>query len=199
MSCRRTDDIYNAWWWRFDAVLQPETRAAYQRLLEPGVGGCDTTPASSRAHLHLRGQRYGRFSPRCGLSHGLCAARARRSPRASRGAEVDKHHRGRDKPSDHAPVWVELQRVRAGRNEPCLDAAYTPSVQPLHEGIAMPNPSTQTRSSRAKAAPEPNALDLLENDHKQVKALFPQLRQARQSRGGPTTNVRPWPGRSAPC
>src|SRR5213592_2702060 len=29
-------DIYNAWLWRFDAVLQPETRAAYQRLLAQG-------------------------------------------------------------------------------------------------------------------------------------------------------------------
>lgn len=29
-------DIYNAWLWRFDAVLQPETQAAYRRLLAQG-------------------------------------------------------------------------------------------------------------------------------------------------------------------
>src|SRR5213596_2449435 len=29
-------DIYNAWLWRFDAVMQPETRAAYRRLLAQG-------------------------------------------------------------------------------------------------------------------------------------------------------------------
>jgi exodeoxyribonuclease-3 len=29
-------DIYNAWWWRFDAVLQPQARSAYQRLLAQG-------------------------------------------------------------------------------------------------------------------------------------------------------------------
>src|SRR5687768_3044731 len=29
-------DIYNAWLWRFDAVLQPESRAAHERLLAQG-------------------------------------------------------------------------------------------------------------------------------------------------------------------
>src|SRR5205085_1494294 len=29
-------DIYNAWWWRADAVMQPEARDAYRRLLEQG-------------------------------------------------------------------------------------------------------------------------------------------------------------------
>src|SRR5205085_2632912 len=29
-------DIYNAWLWRFDAVLQPESRDAYQRLIAQG-------------------------------------------------------------------------------------------------------------------------------------------------------------------
>src|SRR4029079_13433529 len=34
-------DIYNAWAWRDDAVMQPETREAWQRLL--AQGWCDTT------------------------------------------------------------------------------------------------------------------------------------------------------------
>src|SRR5205823_1796345 len=29
-------DIYNPWWWRLDAVMQPETRDAYRRLLAQG-------------------------------------------------------------------------------------------------------------------------------------------------------------------
>ncbi|HET9642586.1 MAG TPA: hypothetical protein VFP68_04340 [Burkholderiaceae bacterium] len=27
-------------------------------------------------------------------------------------AEVDREHRGREKPSDHAPVWIELEVAR---------------------------------------------------------------------------------------
>src|SRR3712207_7321897 len=37
--------IYNAWAWREDAVMQPETRAAYQRLLAQGW-------IDSHRHLH---------------------------------------------------------------------------------------------------------------------------------------------------
>ena len=29
-------DIYNEWLWRLDAVVQPETRAVFRRLLEQG-------------------------------------------------------------------------------------------------------------------------------------------------------------------
>jgi exonuclease III len=32
-------DIYNAWLWRFDAVIQPETRAAWRRLLARSAPG----------------------------------------------------------------------------------------------------------------------------------------------------------------
>src|SRR5690348_2465118 len=44
-------DIYNWWLWRFDAVLQPETRAAWQRLL--AQGWVDAT-----RHLHPRERIY---------------------------------------------------------------------------------------------------------------------------------------------
>ena len=46
-------DIYNAWRWRFDAVLQPETRAAYQRLLAQGWVDADRRAASRRADVHF--------------------------------------------------------------------------------------------------------------------------------------------------
>lgn len=38
-------DIYNEWLWREDAVVQPETRAAFRRLLEQGW--IDATRASA--------------------------------------------------------------------------------------------------------------------------------------------------------
>ncbi|MGN6530008.1 MAG: exodeoxyribonuclease III [Burkholderiaceae bacterium] len=103
------EDIYNAGSWRFDAVLQPETRAAWQRLLAQGW-------IDSARHLHPAGRRelYTfwvnelAFRRHAGfrmdfvlLSPGLRARLA--------ACGVDADQRGRDKPSDHAPMWVELR------------------------------------------------------------------------------------------
>jgi exodeoxyribonuclease-3 len=102
------DDIYNAGSWRFDAVLQSETRALWQALLAQGW-------IDSARHLHPAERKslytffVNDFAYRRGagfrmdfhlLSPGLL-------PRL-RGSGVDLEHRGRDKPSDHAPAWIEL-------------------------------------------------------------------------------------------
>jgi exodeoxyribonuclease III len=99
-------DIYNAWLWRFDAVLQPATRAAWTRLL--AQGWVDAT-----RHLHPTERIYtfwvnaDAFRRNAGfrmdfllVSPGLAARIAR--------VGVDTAERGRERPSDHAPVWLEL-------------------------------------------------------------------------------------------
>jgi exodeoxyribonuclease-3 len=101
-------DIYNAGAWRFDAVLQPETREAYQQLLDQGW-----TDSARYLHPKARKELYtfwvNEFAFQRGagfrmdfllLSQGLV-------PRLQQ-AVVDFEHRGREKPSDHAPVWIEL-------------------------------------------------------------------------------------------
>jgi exodeoxyribonuclease III len=99
-------DIYNAGSWRFDAVLQPQTRSAYERLL--AQGWIDAT-----RHLHAKERIYtfwvnaDAFRRNAGFRMDFLLL----SPvLASRlvAAEVDSEHRGREKPSDHAPVWIEL-------------------------------------------------------------------------------------------
>ena len=99
-------DIYNAWLWRFDAVLQPETRSLHERLL--GQGWIDAT-----RHLHLGERVYtfwvndNAFRRNAGFRMDfllLTPALAQRLVRA----EVDVAQRGRERPSDHAPVWIEL-------------------------------------------------------------------------------------------
>jgi exodeoxyribonuclease-3 len=103
-------DIYNRWLWRFDAVMQPETRAAYQRLL--AQGWIDAT-----RHLHPGERIYtfwvneAAFRRNAGfrmdflLLHPVLLDRLLATG-------VDAEHRGREKPSDHAPVWIELSRQR---------------------------------------------------------------------------------------
>jgi exodeoxyribonuclease-3 len=103
------DDIYNAGAWRFDAVMQPETRTAYAQLLAQGW-------TDAARHLHPTGRKElytfwvdeFAFRRNAGfrmdfllLSPGLVKRLV--------ACEVDAAHRGREKPSDHAPVWVTLK------------------------------------------------------------------------------------------
>ncbi|TWO72890.1 exodeoxyribonuclease III [Caenimonas sedimenti] len=100
-------DIYNAWLWRFDAVLQPETRARHQRLLAQGW-------ADATRQLHPAERIYSfwvnadAFRRNAGFRMDfLLLNPAATAMLADSG--VDTAHRGREKPSDHAPVWAELR------------------------------------------------------------------------------------------
>ena len=99
-------DIYNAWLWRFDAVLQPETRERYQRLLEQGW--VDTT---RRLHPDERIYTFwvnaDAFRRNAGFRMDFLVVTPSLAARLVK-AEVDRDHRGRDKPSDHAPAWISL-------------------------------------------------------------------------------------------
>jgi exodeoxyribonuclease-3 len=102
-------DIYNAWLWRFDAVLQPETRAAYQRLLAQGW-----VDATRQLHPDERVYTFWvnaeAFRRNAGFRMDFLLVDPALAQRLS-AAEVDHLHRGREKPSDHAPVWIELGHV----------------------------------------------------------------------------------------
>jgi exodeoxyribonuclease-3 len=101
-------DIYNAWLWRFDAVLQPETRAAWRRLLAQGW-----VDATRRLHPDERVYTFWvnaeAFRRGTGFRMDFLLLDPRLGGRLQR-AEVDAAERGREKPSDHAPVWAEMGR-----------------------------------------------------------------------------------------
>jgi len=99
-------DIYNPWAWRFDAVMQPQTRAAFRRLLEQGW-------VDAHRQLHPKTRLYtfwvndAAFRRNAGFRMDfvlLSPSLARRLAAAG----VDAEYRGREKPSDHAPTWVTL-------------------------------------------------------------------------------------------
>jgi len=100
-------DIYSPNSWRNDALLQPESRDAWRRLLQRGW-----TDAIRRLHPGAPMYTYwdyfrNRWTRDAGMriDHLLLNERA-----ASRlaAAGVDRSVRGREKPSDHAPAWIEL-------------------------------------------------------------------------------------------
>ncbi|WP_370190258.1 exodeoxyribonuclease III [Qipengyuania sp.] len=91
-----------------DALMQPESRDAYRRLLDDGwTDAIDT--------LNPRGGVWTYWDYQAGAwqrDHGFRIDHVLLSPElADRmvAAGVDKEYRGREKASDHAPVWVELR------------------------------------------------------------------------------------------
>ncbi len=100
-------DIYNPASWRKDALLQPETRAAYRKLLDQGW---------TDAIRYLHGETpiytfWDFFRDRYSRDAGLRIDHLLLNPAALarlREAGVDRAVRAREKPSDHAPAWVVL-------------------------------------------------------------------------------------------
>ena len=104
-------DIYNWWLWRWDAVLQPQTRAAYERLLAQGW-------IDAHRHLHPKRRIYtywvnADFLRRnAGFRMDFLLVTPSLLPRLN-AAEVDVEHRAREKASDHAPTWIALEDYAA--------------------------------------------------------------------------------------
>lgn len=102
-------DIYNPQSWRRDALLQPESREAYARLLAQGW-------TDSLRTLHPKQPMYTFWDyfrehwPRdAGLRIDHLLLNRTLAPRL-RKAGVDRWVRGLPKASDHAPAWVALAR-----------------------------------------------------------------------------------------
>ena len=102
-------DVFSAKATQHDALLQPETRAAWRRILHQGW-----TDALRALHPDdPRLYTFWDYTAGCWqrdmgfrLDHLLCSPEA-----ADRlvGADVDRWARGEEKASDHAPTWVELR------------------------------------------------------------------------------------------
>jgi len=111
-------DIYNPKSWRKDALLQPESRAAYDKLLAQGW-------VDSLRHLHPDERIYTfwdyfrqHWQRDAGLRIDHILLNAALAPRL-KAAGVDRWVRGEAHASDHAPVWVEL----GGKAAPARKAA----------------------------------------------------------------------------
>ena len=100
-------DIYATRSWAKNALLQPAPRAAYRRLLAQGW-----TDAIRALHPDERIYTFwdylrGAWPRDAGLRIDHLLLSESIEPRL-RSAGVDRHVRGRDNASDHAPVWIEV-------------------------------------------------------------------------------------------
>jgi exodeoxyribonuclease-3 len=101
------DDVFSVRAMAHDALLQPESRAAFRHILHQGWTDAIRARYPEGAIYTFWDYQAGAWQRDAGfrIDHLLLSP-----PAADRllNAGVDKDYRGREKASDHAPTWVEL-------------------------------------------------------------------------------------------
>ncbi|MEM1064861.1 MAG: exodeoxyribonuclease III [Pseudomonadota bacterium] len=93
--------------WHDDALAMPQTRAAYRRILNLGFTEAFRTRTPGPGHFSFWDYQAGAWDRNDGIriDHLLL------SPQCAdllRDTGIDAEIRGREKPSDHVPVWIEI-------------------------------------------------------------------------------------------
>lgn len=101
-------DIYNPRSWLKDALLQPESREAYQRLLAQGWTDSVRKRYPTEAVYTFWDYMRNRWARNAGLRIDHLLLSPNVAPRMQ-DAGVDSYVRGKEKASDHAPTWVVLK------------------------------------------------------------------------------------------
>lgn len=104
-------DVYKPERWHDDALFRTEVKEAFHTLIEQGW-----TDALRELHPDERIYTFwDYFRNAWGRDAGLRIDHFLLSPSVStrlRGAGVDRHVRGWEKASDHAPTWIELEKTK---------------------------------------------------------------------------------------
>ncbi len=105
--CPADEDVYDPVAWRDDALCRIETRARFRALLHLGLTDAYRT-------FHREPNRYTFWDYQAGRwnrDEGLRIDHLLLSPQAVdriAACEIDKGPRGKDRASDHTPIWCEL-------------------------------------------------------------------------------------------
>jgi exodeoxyribonuclease III len=100
-------DIYDPKSWRKDALLQPASRAAYQRLLAQGWADAIRARYPDERIYTFWDYFRNHWARNAGLRIDHLLLSGELAPRLV-DANVDGWVRGLPKPSDHAPAWAEI-------------------------------------------------------------------------------------------
>jgi len=100
-------DIYNPKSWRKDALLQPQSREAYARLLAQGWTDSLRTLHPDKPMFTFWDYFRNHWPRDAGLRIDHLLLNGALAPRLKR-AGVDRWVRGQPRASDHAPAWIEL-------------------------------------------------------------------------------------------
>ncbi|APG61774.1 exodeoxyribonuclease III [Sphingorhabdus lutea] len=104
----RDEDVFSVSAMASDALMQPESRAAYRQYLGDGWSDAFVTKYPAGGVWTYWDYQAGAWPRDNGfrIDHFLLSPIA--ADRLEHAA-VDKEHRGREKASDHAPLWVQLR------------------------------------------------------------------------------------------
>ncbi len=101
------EDTHDPAVWASDALFLPETRAALRRLINLGLTDAVRQIEPTKTLYTFWDYQRGAWEK----DHGIRIDHLLLSPQAAdrlKGAGVDRATRGKEKPSDHVPVWIEL-------------------------------------------------------------------------------------------
>jgi exodeoxyribonuclease-3 len=100
-------DVHNPEAWVNDALFRPATRERFQALLDLGLTDALRATTDAPGHYTFWDYQAGAWQK----NHGLRIDHLLLSPQASdrlTAVGIDKHVRAWEKPSDHVPVWIDL-------------------------------------------------------------------------------------------
>lgn len=142
------EDIYNPRSWLKDALLQPESRECYRRLLAQGwTDALRTRYPDARIYTFWDYFRQ-HWQTNSGLRIDHLLLNAELAPRLV-DAGVDKWVRGEARASDHAPAWIELDLGEGAAKKAA--AKKTPAKKaPAKTTPAKTTPAKTTKASAAK-------------------------------------------------
>ncbi|MEQ8265859.1 MAG: exodeoxyribonuclease III [Parvibaculum sp.] len=101
------DDVHDPAAWANDALFRPETRAKFRELINLGL-------TDAFRACHREAHRYTFWDYQAGAwtkDNGIRIDHLLLSPQAAdrlKACDIDRAVRGREKPSDHVPIWAEL-------------------------------------------------------------------------------------------
>jgi exodeoxyribonuclease-3 len=110
-------DIYPTKSWDRNALLQPESRSAYQRLIAQGWTDSVRAVHPKEPMYTFWGYEWARWERDAGLRLDHILLSPTMTERLQ-GAGVDRQTRERQDASDHAPVWVSLREKPDHRSAP---------------------------------------------------------------------------------
>ena len=103
----QAEDVHDPAAWADDALYRPETRAAFREIVNLGLADAIRQADGVGVHYTFWDYQRGAWDK----DHGIRIDHLLLSPQAAdrfKSAGVDRKERGKEKPSDHVPVWVEL-------------------------------------------------------------------------------------------
>jgi exodeoxyribonuclease-3 len=189
-------DIYPTKSWDRDALLQPESRAAYQFLLSQGWRDAIRALHPQEPMYTFWDYKRNRWERDGGLRLDHLLLSPALTERLQQ-AGVDRHARGIEGASDHAPVWAELRdlanprRVSTRHTDRHVATAGTTALPRANKATSTSNspvrPSKVRAASPAKPAASGAPMLVIDGDsfaHRSYHALPKTIRRSDGKSGG---------------